>query len=97
MKSGRTLWDELCIKYDTGVKQVRQFQVTWDMAEPFVDKERFANVQSRLRTHMRDAQVWKDASILYFQTLSGMPIPPEVERPVRDLSYLMSTAPSAIK
>ncbi|GAB2977868.1 alpha-glucuronidase family glycosyl hydrolase [Mucilaginibacter puniceus] len=97
MKSGRTLWDELCIKYDTGVKQVRQFQVVWDMAEPFVDKERFTNVQSRLRIHVRDAQVWKDASILYFQTFSGMPIPYEVERPVRDLSYMMSTPPANIK
>lgn len=97
MKSGRTLWDELCVKYDTGVKQVRQFQVVWDMAQPFVDAQRFENVQSRLRTHVRDAQVWKDASILYFQTLSGMPIPADVERPVRDLSYLMSTAPAAIK
>lgn len=97
MKSGRTLWDELCIKYDTGVKQVRQFQVVWDMAQPFVDKERFENVQSRLRIHARDAQVWKDGSILYFQTFSGMPIPYEVERPVRDLSYIQSVAPASIK
>ncbi|WP_373732902.1 alpha-glucuronidase, partial [Bacteroides heparinolyticus] len=28
MKSGRTLWDELCHRYDSGVQQVREFQKT---------------------------------------------------------------------
>ncbi len=33
MKSGRTLWDEICYNYDTGVKQVREFQKIWDKVE----------------------------------------------------------------
>ena len=33
MKSGRTLWDELCYHYDNGVRQVRDFQKIWDAAE----------------------------------------------------------------
>ena len=34
MKSGRTLWGELCHAYDRGVRQVRGFQEVWDSVEP---------------------------------------------------------------
>jgi len=88
MKNGRTLWDEMCYKYDEGVQQVREFQKIWDKAEPFIDAQRFAEVQSRLRIQARDAVWWKDAILLYFQTYSGMPIPYEIERPVHELREL---------
>lgn len=88
MKNGRTLWDELSYRYDGGVQQVRDFQKLWDRMEPYVDSERFSQVQSRLRIQSRDAVWWKDACLLYFQTFSGMPIPYEIERPVHDLEEL---------
>ena len=89
MKSGRTLWDELCYRYESGVLQVRQFQKIWDRAEPYVDAQRFAEVQSKLRRHYRDAQIWKDACLLYFQQFNRLPIPYDIERPVNDLEDLM--------
>ena len=85
MKSGRTLWGELCHAYDRGVRQVRGFQEVWDSVEPFVDARRFGEVQSKLKIQMRDAVWWKDACLLYFQTFSGMPIPAGIERPVHEL------------
>ena len=85
MKSGRTLWGELCHAYDRGVRQVRGFQEVWDSVEPFVDVRRFREVQSKLKIQMRDAVWWKDACLLYFQTFSGMPIPAGIERPVHEL------------
>ena len=88
MKSGRTLWDEMCYTYDKGVNDVRGFQKIWDKAEPFVDAQRFAEVQSKLRTQARDAVWWKDACLLYFQTFSKRPIPYDIERPVHDLEDL---------
>ncbi len=88
MKSGRTLWDELCYRYDLGVQQVREFQKVWDRAEQFVDEARFKQVQSKLKIHARDAVWWKDACLLYFQTYSGMPIPYDIERPVHELDEL---------
>lgn len=88
MKSGRTLWDELCHRYDRGVQQVRNFQKTWDAAEKHIDAERFRDVQSRLKTQVQDAVWWKDASLLYFQKFSGMPIPYNLERPVHELEEL---------
>lgn len=88
MKSGRTLWDEMCYTYDKGVNDVRGFQKIWDKAEPFVDAQRFAEVQSKLRIQAQDAVWWKDACLLYFQTFSKRPIPYDIERPVHNLEDL---------
>lgn len=89
MRSGHTLWDEICFHYDKGVQQVRDFQKTWDRAEPYVDKERFALVQRKLRSQCANAQVWKDACLLYFQQFSRMPFPYDIERPVHELDELI--------
>lgn len=91
MKDGRILWDELCYTYDKGVNQVHQFQKIWDKAQLYIDKQRFSEVQSKLRRQCRDAQVWKDGSLLYFQQFSKRPIPFDIERPVYDLNYLQKT------
>ena len=89
MKDGRTLWDDLCYHYETGLQEVRQFQKVWDKTQPYVDKERFHQVQSKLRSQCRNAQIWKDACLLYFQQFSRKPIPYDIERPVYDLKDLI--------
>jgi alpha-glucuronidase len=89
MHSGRTLWDEICYKYDSGLQQVRQFQKTWDKTRPYVDDERFCSVQKKLRDQCRNAQIWKDACLLYFQQFSRSPIPYDLERPVNNLDDLI--------
>jgi alpha-glucuronidase len=88
MKDGKTLWDELCYTYDSGVKKVRDYQKTWDRMEPYIDEKRFADVQSKLRIQSRDAVWWKDACLLYFQTFSKKPVPYDIERPVHELEDL---------
>ena len=88
MKSGKTLWDELCYKYDGGVQQVREYQKTWDKTEPFIDSQRFLEVKSKLKIQASDAVWWKDACLLYFQTFSRQPIPMGIERPVHELDSL---------
>ena len=89
MHSGRTLWDEICYKYDSGLQQVRQFQKIWDKTRPYVDDERFCSVQKKLRDQCRNAQIWKDACLLYFQQFSRSPIPYDLERPVNNLEDLI--------
>lgn len=88
MQSGRTVWDELCYRYDRGVQQVRNFQKGWEQAEKFVDAERFNDVQSRLKVQARDAVWWKDACLLYFMEYSGMRIPYDIECPIHELDDL---------
>jgi alpha-glucuronidase len=91
MRSGRTLWDELCYHYETGLQQVRDFQKIWAGTEPYVDKERFVMVQNKLRSQCANAQVWKDACLLYFQQFSRLPFPRDLEQPVYDLDELIKT------
>lgn len=88
MKSGRTLWAELCLHYDRGVQELREFQKAWDKLEPYLDTQRFNEVQAKLKIQAKDAVWWKDACLLYFQTFSKMPIPYELERPVHELEEL---------
>lgn len=89
MTNGNTLWDDLCYHYQKGLQQVREFQTAWDRVKPFVDPERFYKVQSKLREQCMNAQVWKDACLLYFQQFSQRPIPFDIERPVHDLKTLI--------
>ena len=89
MKSGRTFWDELCHKYDDGVRETRRFLTVWDAMQPYVDSQRFEDVQHKLRIQARDAEWWRDACLLYFQTFSHRPIPQDVEHPVHNLDEMM--------
>ena len=89
MKSGRTFWDELCHKYDEGVREARHFLLVWDAMQPYVDSQRFDEVQRKLRIQARDAEWWRDACLLYFQTFSHRPIPQDVEHPVHNLDEMM--------
>jgi alpha-glucuronidase len=90
MKSGKTLWDEICYHYQSGVEKVREFQKVWDQVEPYIDSQRFSEVQSKLRSQANNAQVWKDACLLYFQQINNRPVPYDIERPVHELDYLMT-------
>jgi alpha-glucuronidase len=89
LKNGRELWDELCYRYDGGVQQVKSFQQIWDGAVYYVDTQRFTEVQNKLREQVRNAHVWKDACLLYFQQFSNRPIPNDIERPVHALDDLI--------
>ncbi len=87
MKSGRTLWDELCLRYQQGVDEVRAMRRDWASLTGRIDDERFVAVQQRLRRQEEDAVIWRDACLLYFQTFSKRPIPTGVETPAHDLDY----------
>ncbi len=89
MKSGRTFWDELCHKYDDGLHQARHFLAVWDAMQPYIDTQRFDEVQHKLRIQALDAVWWRDACLLYFQTFSHRPIPQDVEHPVHNLDEMM--------
>ncbi len=89
MKSGRTFWDELCHKYDDGVQEARRFLKIWDTMAPYIDTQRFDDVQRKLRIQVRDSEWWRDACLLYFQTFSHRPIPSDMEHPVHNLDEMM--------
>ncbi len=88
MSSGRTLWDEICHRYDRGILKVREYQKTWDEAKPYVDAERWEVVRAKLEIQESDARWWRDACVQYFGEFSGMPVPSDVQQPERPLEEL---------
>jgi alpha-glucuronidase len=90
LKSGRILWDELCLHYQTGVDSVRVMQREWNSLQHFVDEERFRQVQMLLTIQEKDAEWWRNACLLYFQTFSKLPFPAGVEKPDNTLAYYKS-------
>lgn len=88
MKSGRTFWDEMCHRYDRGIKKVREYQKVWESVRPYVDSERWEAVRDKLVIQESDAIWWRDACVQYFGEFSGMPVPADVEQPERPLEEL---------
>ena len=89
-RSGRPLWDELVHRYSIGVDYVRGMRSTWSSLEGKVDAERHAQVAAFLGIQEKEAQWWRDASIAYFQTISGRPLPAGEKAPARTLDYYKS-------
>lgn len=85
MKSGKTLWEELCFRYDLGAKQVYEMQQQWNSLQGTIDQERFAQVQSLLKIQYKTARLWRGASVLYFQTFSKQALPAWFEKPEKTL------------
>ena len=61
--SGRTLWDELVVRYFRGTRYVAAMRGTWAGLRGRVDPQRFADVARRLAIQQREADWWRDASI----------------------------------
>lgn len=78
MKSGRTLWDEICLHYDRGVREVEGFQETWERVKPYVSPGLWQDTADKLDIQKHDAEWWRDACVGYFQTLSQRPLPGDV-------------------
>lgn len=75
LQSGRTLWDELCYRYYTGVDYVKEMERKWATLEKYVDHDIYLHVQGKLATQEKDAAIWRDTCISYFQKFSNRPVP----------------------
>jgi alpha-glucuronidase len=96
LKSGRSLWDELCHRYYQGAAAVGQMRQTWQSVQPHLDAERFAHVASLLAIQQKEAIWWRNACVLYFQTFSKKPIPAGLEKPDQTLEHYMKLNPKFV-
>ncbi|HBS61438.1 alpha-glucuronidase family glycosyl hydrolase [Stenotrophomonas sp.] len=102
MASGRPLWDELVGRYSQGVRQVQAMQALWATLGPGapdtnargaappphgVDPQRHEQIAAFLRIQLREAQWWRDASVAYFQSVSGRPLPAGETAPPHPLAW----------
>ena len=87
LKSGRTIWEEICYKYNAGVDSVHMMREEWQKIKGLIDDDRFEEVSRLLSMQERDAKLWRDGCILYFQTFSNRPIPAGLAKPEHPLQY----------
>ncbi len=73
--SGRSVWDEMCFRYNRGVDYVKGMQAEWKSLQGQVDPERYAAVEKRLADQLADAMLWRDASLRYFGGINHLPVP----------------------
>lgn len=90
MRSGRTLWNELCYHYYEGVDSARSIQKTWNTLKGKIDEEEFNHVRMLLKIQVNEAVWWRNACVLYFQTFSKQLIPAGYEKPDKTLEYYQS-------
>jgi alpha-glucuronidase len=87
MGSGRTLWHELVDRYTGGVGKVAEMRRTWAAIGDHVDPRRRADIAAFLAIQEREATWWRDASLAYFGSVSGRPLPPGYAPPAHDLAW----------
>jgi alpha-glucuronidase len=75
MKSGRTLWDELCAKYQDGASQADVLQRKWHAIAGKIDSRRHKEVAERLAIQVADSAKWRDQILGYFARFSKRPVP----------------------
>jgi alpha-glucuronidase len=90
MKNGNSLWNELCYQYNQGVNGVQKMNHEWNNIQSKIDPEQFDRVAQLLKIQLKDAQWWRDACLLYFQTFSKQPFPANYPKALHDLPYYQS-------
>ena len=68
MRSGRTLWEELQHHYQQGVDEVDDFLRIWKEARPYIDPQRWQEVDDLLHFQQQDAREWQRVCTGYFKT-----------------------------
>ena len=77
MKSGSTLWQELCMKYNMGVAMVEVYRDYWHTAAKQYMKgheQEWQHTDSLLNVQLENAKEWRNTCLKYFQTFSKMKI-----------------------
>ena len=70
MNSGRTVYEEMQFRYNRGVKEVEDFVRIWNEAKPFIDEQRWQEVDVRMQHQLENAKEWRDACLTYFRTFA---------------------------
>ncbi len=82
MASGRTLWEELCARYEAGAEGAVELARRWEGLRGRIDDGRHTEVAAKLEVQQRDAALWRDTCLGYFQKVSGRPLPASRNRSI---------------
>ncbi len=85
--SGKTVWEELVSRYTSGVSEVASMQDEWAKLKNKIDPARHSQVTEFLKIQHKEAKWWRDASIAYWQSLNGLPLPNGFAPPEHSLEF----------
>ena len=80
LRSGRTLWEQLCEHYHRGASETGHVAATWRTLAETIDPDRHRAVSEQLAIQVAHAAAWRDKCLTYFQQFSQMPISPQPRR-----------------
>lgn len=66
LKSGRTVYEEMQYRYTRGVNEVEDFIRVWNEAKPYIDDQRWQEVDARLQHQLENAKEWRKVCLDYF-------------------------------
>ena len=70
LKDGNTLWEEIQARYGRGVSEVEDFCRIWQEAKPYIDEQRWKEVDERMQHQLDNAKEWQKVCTEYFRTFA---------------------------
>jgi alpha-glucuronidase len=80
IKSGRTLWEELCLKYSDGAARAAGMVESWRNLSGKIDEQRSREVAAKLETQALDAAAWRSRCLTYFASINGLALPADLQK-----------------
>lgn len=87
LKNGKTVWENLCYRYEEGVQEMRLLLNDFLSIQKEFGKEEGKYIEQLLRLQLKEAQWWRDACLAYFQSKSQRQWPPGFTPPPHSVDY----------
>jgi len=88
--TGTYIREEVTLIHQECVNQVKDMISTWKNDKPYLTESQFKEVNMLLQIQLKEAEWWRDACLLYFQTFSQRPLRKGVDKPAHTLEYYRS-------
>jgi alpha-glucuronidase len=75
VQGGETLWERLVGEYGWAELGLQVQRSAWDELRPHIDPERHAAIAADIAIQQQEARWWRDASLAYWQSVNGLPLP----------------------
>lgn len=75
IKGGDTLWERLTAEYALAETGLQERMRGWEALRDHIDPERHAAIAADMARELKDARWWRDASLAYWQSVNGLPLP----------------------
>lgn len=87
LQNGKTVWENLCLQYDEGVKEMKSLVQQFKTIKSSFDAPTAKHIEQLLQLQLKEAQWWRDACLAYFQSKNNRPWPDGITPPPYTVNY----------